>query len=52
MTVGLLETDGVLANDAGKLDRASNNEHWFKGDTRDALLLVFKLRSEDANSCA
>jgi hypothetical protein len=30
----------------------SKNEHWFKGDPRDALLLVFKLRSEDADSCA
>ena len=52
LTEGLLETDGVLAYDAGKLDRVSKNEHWFKGDPRDALLLVFKLRSEDADSCA
>lgn len=52
LTMGLLETDGVLAYDAGKLDHVSKNEHWFKGDPRDALLLVFKLRSEDADGCA
>ncbi|WP_421871920.1 hypothetical protein [Nitratireductor rhodophyticola] len=52
LTEGLFETDGVLVYDAGKLDRVSKNEHWFKGDPRDALLLVFKLRSEDADSCA
>lgn len=52
LTEELLETDGVLVFDASKLDRVSKNEHWFKGDPRDALLLVFKLRSEDADSCA
>ncbi|RJX66078.1 hypothetical protein D6858_14040 [Tsuneonella suprasediminis] len=52
LTEGLLETDGVLVYDASKLDRVSKNEHWFKGDPRDALLLVFKLRSEDSDSFA
>lgn len=51
LTKELSETDGVLAYDAGKLDRVAKNEHWFRGDPRDALLLVFKLRSEEADSC-
>ena len=52
LTEGLYETDGVLAYDASKLDRVSKNEHWFKGDPCDALLLVFKLRFQDADSSA
>lgn len=50
LTEGLFETDGVLAYDASKLERASKNEHWFKGDPCDALLLVFKLRAKDVGN--
>lgn len=46
LTEGLLETDGILVYDADKLDRVSKNEHWFRRDPCDALLLVFKLRAE------
>lgn len=51
LTEALEETDGVLVCDAGKLDRVAKNEHWFKGDPRDALLLLFKLVAEEADSC-
>lgn len=47
LTDSLFETDGVLVYDAAKLERVSKNEHGFKGDPRDALLLVFRLRDED-----
>lgn len=48
LTEGLFDTAGVLVYDAAKLCRVAKNEHWFKGDPRDALLLVFKLLVEDA----
>ena len=47
LTEGLFETDGVLVYNAAELDRVSKNEHWFKADPREALLLVFKLRAEE-----
>ncbi len=48
LTEGLWPTDGVLIYDAAKLDRVAKNEHWFKGDPLDALLLVFRLTEEAA----
>lgn len=48
LTEDLFESDGVLVYDAGKLDRVAKNEHWFKSDPRDALLFIFKLRSDVA----
>jgi hypothetical protein len=47
LTEGLTEFDGILVYDAGKLERVSKNELWFKSDPRDALMLVFKVRSDD-----
>ncbi|BBB10710.1 hypothetical protein [Sphingopyxis sp. EG6] len=46
LTDQLTEFEGVLVYDAAKLDRVAKNEHWFRGDPRDALLAVFKLREE------
>lgn len=43
LTEGLWPTNGILIYDAAKLDRVAKNELWFRGDPRDALLLVFKL---------
>ena len=43
----MFETDGVLIYDAAKLDRVSKNEHWFRGNPCDALLLVFMLHAEE-----
>lgn len=48
LTEGLWPTDGVLVYDAAKLDRVAKNEHWFRDDPRDALLLVFRLAEEEA----
>lgn len=47
LTRGLCQHDGILVYDAAKLDRVAKNEHWFKGDPLDALLLVFKLAQAD-----
>lgn len=47
LTDQLTEFEGVLVYDAAKLDRVTKNEHWFRGDPRDALLAVFKLRDDD-----
>lgn len=42
LTEQLEDVCGILIYDASKLTRTSNNEHWFNGDPRDALLAVFK----------
>lgn len=38
------ETHGLLVYDEMKLKRVSKNEHWFKGNPIDALLMIFKLK--------
>ncbi len=47
LTKDLTDREGILIYDASQLRRVSKNEHWFLGDPREALLLVFKLVPED-----
>lgn len=41
ITDGLTEHDAIVVYDASMLDRRSMNEYWFKGDPRDAALLLY-----------
>lgn len=47
VTVGLCDRSGILIYNASRLMRVAKNEHWFIGDPREALLLVFTLAPED-----
>ena len=44
LTDGLFDRHGILVYDPAKLYRAAKNEHWFRGDPKDALLAIFKLK--------
>lgn len=48
LTHGLSEQNVILVYNASLLYRASKNEHWFTGDPRDALLMIFVI--EDSAS--
>lgn len=41
ITKSLTEHNAIIVYDASMLDRKSMNEYWFKGDPRDAALLVY-----------
>jgi hypothetical protein len=50
LTEGLTDQNAILIYDATKLSRASKNEHWFNGDPRDALLMIFIISEDEAPS--
>lgn len=41
LTSELTDGNAILIYDATKLSRASKNEHWFTGNPKDALLMIF-----------
>jgi hypothetical protein len=47
ITAALDEQHGILIYDPLKLDQVSKNEHWFKDDPIDALLMIFTLAGDE-----